>query len=173
MAQVHYPPLAPPPGQPVLLLDIDGVINVFQCSLGRETQLAPHLPSVKLLPGLETWLTQLDRAYYLVWCSHRGALANIDAASAWGLAPRPLIEPPRRAAADWKAAAVRAAFAGWPGAIAWVEDGFSLDARAWAAERLRLGWRTWLADVSQTGLTEQLTHMLLEWAELAPGDAGG
>nr|HRC76025.1 hypothetical protein [Kouleothrix sp.] len=72
-----------------------------------------------------------------------------------------------------KAAAVRAAFAGWPGAIAWVEDGFSLDARAWAAERLRLGWRTWLADVSQTGLTEQLTHMLLEWAELAPGDAGG
>lgn len=160
------PPLAPPAGRPVLLLDIDGVINVFQCSLGRETQVAPYLPAVKLLPGLGEWLAQLDQAYYLVWCSSRAALVNIDAASAWGLGPRPLIEPLARAGADaeWKAAAVRAAFADWPGPIAWVEDGFTPAARAWAAERLRLGRRTWLADVRDTGLTAEVTEYLIEWA---------
>jgi hypothetical protein len=162
-----------PSDHPVLLLDIDGVINVFQCSTARETQIAPYLPAVKLLPGLGEWLTRLDRAYYLVWCSHRGALINIDAAAAWGLGPRPLIEPrpddpsipqdssPRP---DWKARAVRRTFAGWPGAIAWVEDGFPHEAHAWAAERLAQGRRTWLVDVSETGLTEEITEYLLEWA---------
>ena len=82
------PPLALPADRPVLLLDIDGVINVFQCSLARETQVAPHLPMLKLLPGLNDWLAQLDHAFYIVWCSHWGALVNIDAAAAWGLTPR-------------------------------------------------------------------------------------
>jgi hypothetical protein len=150
----------------VLLLDIDGVINVFQCSTARETQVAPYLPAVKLLPGLADWLTRLDQAYYLVWCSHAGALVNIDAAAAWGLGPRPLIEPAAGEAPlpNWKARAVRRTFAGWPGAIAWVEDGFLPEARAWAAERLASGRRTWLVDVSETGLTQEITEYLLEWA---------
>ena len=161
-----HQPLELPPDRPVLLLDIDGVINVFQCSTARETQIAPYLPSIKLLPGLADWLTRLDRAYYLVWCSHWGQLVNIDAASAWGLGPRPLIEPtadeaPLRA---WKARAVRRTFAAWTGAIAWVEDGFLPEAHAWAAERLASGRRTWLVDVSETGLTEEITEYLLEWA---------
>ena len=152
--------------RPILLLDIDGVINVFQCATARETQVAPYLPSVKLLPGLADWLTQLDRVYALVWCSHAGALVNIDAAAAWGLAPRPLIEPTPAEAPlrDWKARAVRRTFADWPHAIAWVEDGFLPAARAWAAERLAHGQRTWLVDVSETGLTGEITQYLLEWA---------
>lgn len=163
---IAHQPLELPPDRPVLLLDIDGVINVFQCSTARETQVAPYLPSVKLLPGLADWLTRLDQAYYLVWCSHAGALANIDAGAAWGLAPRPLIEPTPDEAplADWKARAVRRTFAGWPGPIAWIEDGFLPEARAWAAERLAGGWRTWLLDASETGLTEEITEYLLEWA---------
>ena len=124
--------------RPILLLDIDGVINVFQCATARETQVAPYLPAVKLLPGLADWLARLDRAYALVWCSHWGALVNIDAAAAWGLGPRPLIEPTPDEAPlrDWKARAVQRTFADWPGAIAWVEDGFLPEARAWAAARL-------------------------------------
>jgi hypothetical protein len=168
------PPLKLTAERPVLLLDIDGVINVFQCATARETQIAPYLPAVKLLPGLADWLARLDRAYALVWCSHRGALVNIDAAAAWGLGPRPLIEPtpadpsmPQDSAPlhDWKARTVRRTFADWPGAIAWVEDGFTPEARTWAAERLAQARRTWLLDVSETGLTEEITEYLLEWAE--------
>ena len=160
--------------RPILLLDIDGVINVFQCATARETQIAPYLPAVKLLPGLADWLARLDRAYALVWCSHSGALVNIDAAAAWGLGPRPLIEQtpedpsiPQDSVQlhDWKAHAVRRTFANWPGAIAWVEDGFLPEARAWAAARLAQGRRTWLVDVSETGLTEEITQLLLEWAD--------
>lgn len=160
--------------RPILLLDIDGVINVFQCATARETQIAPYLPALKLLPGLADWLAQLDRVYALVWCSHWGALVNIDAATAWGLGPRPLIEPtpeeaPLRA---WKAHAIRRIFADWPHAIAWVEDGFLPEARAWAAQRLAHGRRTWLVDVSETGLTEEITQYLLEWADSAGEQAG-
>ena len=169
---LHGPPLDLSTNRPVLLLDIDGVINVFQCATARETQIAPHLPSIKLLPGLADWLARLDRAYALVWCSHRGALVNIDAAAAWGLGLRPLIEPspddlsaPQDSSLhDWKARAVRRTFADWPGAIAWVEDGFPPEARAWAAARLAQGRRTWLVDVSETGLTEEITQYLLEWS---------
>jgi hypothetical protein len=161
------PPLDLSTKRPILLLDIDGVINVFQCTTARETQVTPYLPAVKLLPGLADWLARLDRAYALVWCSHRGALVNIDAAAAWGLGPRPLIEPTHKEASlpDWKARAVQRAFADWPHAIAWVEDGFLPEARAWAAARLAQGRPTWLVDVSETGLTEEITQYLLEWAE--------
>jgi hypothetical protein len=162
----QHPQLELPSDRPVLLLDIDGVINVFQCATARETRIAPYLPAVKLLPGLADWLARLDRAYALVWCSHPDALANIDAAAAWGLGPRPLIEPSPEEAPlpDWKARAVERTFAGWLGAIAWVEDGFPPEARAWAAARLAQGRRTWLVDVSETGLTEEITQLLLEWA---------
>ena len=34
-----------------------------------------------------------------------------------------------------------------------------------AAARLAQGRRTWLVDVSETGLTEEITQLLLEWAE--------
>ena len=80
--------------------------------------------------------------------------------------PRPLIEPTPDEAPlrDWKARAVRRTFADWPGAIAWVEDGFLPEAHSWAAERLALRRRTWLVDVSETGLTEEITQYLLEWS---------
>jgi hypothetical protein len=162
------PPLELPDDRPVLLLGIDGVINVFQCSDARETQIAPHLPLVKLLPGLAGWLARLDAAYYLAWCSAWAELVNIDAAAAWGLGPRPLVQPlPAEAQLhDWKTRAVRRVFAHWPGALAWVEDAFPPEAHAWAAERLAQGRRTWLVDVRETGLTQDVTEYLLEWAEL-------
>ena len=160
------PPLVLDAHRPVLLLDIDGVINVFQCSLARETEVALYLPAFKLLPGLNDWLAQLDQAYTLVWCSHWGALVNLDAAAAWGLGPRPLIEalPEEDGHPDWKALAARRTFADWAGPVAWVEDAFTPEAHAWAAERLRAGRRTWLVDVRETGLNEEVTQLLLEWA---------
>lgn len=162
------PPLVLPADRPVLLLDIDGVINVFQCSIARETQVAPYLPAVKLLPGLADWLARLNDAFYIVWCSHWGALVNIDAARAWGIGARPLIEPAagEPAGRDWKALAVGRSFAAWSGPIAWVEDDFTPAAHSWAATRLKQRRRTWLVDVRETGLTEEITEYLIEWAEL-------
>ena len=163
---IANPPLVLEADRPVLLLDIDGVINVLQCSLARDTPIAPYLPALKLLPGLNDWLAQLGQVYTLVWCSHWGALVNLDAAAAWGLGPRPLIEPvpEEDGHAIWKALAARRTFAEWAGPLAWVEDGFTPEAHAWAAERLRAGRRTWLVDVCDTGLTEEVTRLLLEWA---------
>ncbi|MBK9714391.1 MAG: hypothetical protein IPO81_24240 [Kouleothrix sp.] len=162
------PVLELPSDRPALLLDVDGVINVFQCSLARETRVAPHLPAIRLLPGLADWLAALDQAYYLIWCSLWGELLAIDAATAWGLAPRPLIEPApgESLRPDWKARAVARALDPWPGAVAWVEDGFTPEAHAWAAGRLARGRRTWLVDVAETGLNAEITKYLLEWAEL-------
>lgn len=158
-------PLELPADRPALLLGVDGVINVFQCSLARETIVAPHLPALMLLPGLPEWLAMLDQAYSIVWCSLWGAPALHEAARAWGLGPRPLVQPTPAEAAqpEWQALAVRRSFAGWPGALAWVDESFGEGARAWAAERLRAGRRTWLVDVRETGLTAEITDLLLEW----------
>ena len=165
---IAKPPLELPADRPLLLLDIEGVIDVFQCPAARETKIAPNLPALRLLPGLADWLARLDRAYYLIWCSPAAAQINVEAAAAWGIEPRPLIEPTPAEALlhDWKARAVQRTFAGWPGALAWVEDGFTPEAHAWAAARLAQARRTWLVDVSETGLTEEIADYLLEWASL-------
>lgn len=160
------PPLDLPAARPVLLLDFDGVINVFQCSTAREAQVVPYLPALKLLPGVADWLVRLHRAFYLVWCSDAGPLVNIELADAWGIGPRPSIAPAPDEATkrDWKVRAVRRTIAGWPGALAWAQDGFLPADRAWAAERLALGRPTWLLDVSESGLTADITDTLVAWA---------
>jgi hypothetical protein len=163
---IPCPPLELPADRPVLLLDFDGVINVFQCSTAREAQTPAYLPALKLLPGFETWLAQLHRAFYLVWCSDAGALVNVELAEAWGIGPRPCIEPtaeegPQR---QWKALAVGRVFADWPGSLAWIQDGFLTEERAWAAQRLAHSRPTWLVDVTETGLTDRVTADLLAWA---------
>jgi hypothetical protein len=163
---IPCPPLELPADRPVLLLDFDGVINVFQCLTAREAQTPTYLKALKLLPGFESWLAQLHQVFYLVWCSDAGPLVNIELAAAWGIGPRPCVQPmpeegPLR---QWKAHAARRLFADWPGALAWVQDGFLAEERAWAAERLAAGRPTWLIDVTETGLTAEVTADLLRWA---------
>ena len=62
--------------------------------------------------------------------------------------------------------AVERVLGGWRGALAWVEDGFPAETRSWAAARLARGEPTWLVDVSEGGLTAQVTADLLEWASI-------
>lgn len=154
-----------PADRPALLLDIDGVLNVFQCPAAKEVAVAPHLPPFKLWPEAPGWLRQLDAAFCLVWCSSWGRLAE-PLEPLLGIGRRPLLEPTADEAplADWKWRAARRVFAGWPGPLAWVEDGFRAQARAWAAARLAGGAPTWLVDVSEAGLTAAVTADLLAWA---------
>jgi hypothetical protein len=153
--------------RPVALLDIDGVINVFQCSDARDVVIAPYLPTLKLLPDLSEALALLNTHATIVWCSTWGQLVNLDAATIWGLGARPVIEPtpeeaPQR---DWKALAVRRIFAGWHGPIVWVEDGFRPAARRWASERLAVGTPTRLVDVTETGLTLPIAEDIAQWIQ--------
>lgn len=165
---IQSPPLDLNQPRPVLLLDIDGVINVFQCRTARATQVAPYLPTLHMLPNLHANLQRLDAAFNLVWCSSWGSLVNVDAAAAWGLAPRPWIAPTPDEAAQqhWKALAVARTLANWPGSVVWVEDGFPPQTRKWAISRIAQGHRTWLLDVRETGLTDQVTDDLIAWTEL-------
>lgn len=151
--------------RPVVLLDIDGVVNVFQCHHAREVVVAPYLPPLKLLPDTVEALRLLDANCAIVWCSTWGRLVNLDAAAAWGLAPRPWIEPAPAEAArrDWKALAVGRTFAAWPGRLAWVEDGFTPAARAWATRRLAAGAPTRLVDVRESGLTLPIAEDIVQW----------
>lgn len=161
------PPLDPPPDRPVLLLDFDGVINVFQCSTARAAAQVPYLPLLKLLPDFEDTLGRLHRTFYLVWCSDAGPLLNLELAGLWGIGARPSVQAPPEEATlrNWKVAAVRRSFAEWPGPLAWVQDGFLPEDRAWAAERLARGRPTWLIDVTETGLTAAVADHLLAWAD--------
>ncbi len=144
----------------MLLLAIAGVVDVYQCADARETVIAPHLPALKMLPGALDLLAQLDRAFYLVWVSPWGDAINYEAATSWGLDPRPWIA----AAGDQTVEAVAQALRDWHGALAWVQAGFSQAAREWASDRLRTGARTWLVDVAESGLTAQVTADLVAWA---------
>ncbi len=159
------PPLDLGSLRPIGLLDIDGVINVFQCADAREVVVAPYLPTLKLLPDLGAALALLDTHARIVWCSTWGQLVNRDAATAWGLGARPVIEPtpaeaPQR---DWKALAVRRTFSRWPGPLVWVEDGFRPAARSWASQRLAAGRPTRLVDVTDTGLTLAIAEDIADW----------
>ncbi|MBA3469537.1 MAG: hypothetical protein H0T53_07820 [Herpetosiphonaceae bacterium] len=161
------PPLELSSPRPVVLLDIDGVINVFQCSHARDVVVAPYLPTLKLLPDLSAALALLNTHATIVWCSTWGQLVNLDAATVWGLGARPIIEPtpeeaPQR---DWKALAVRRTFSRWPGRIVWVEDGFRPAARSWASQRLAAGAPTRLVDVTDSGLTLPIAEDIADWIQ--------
>ena len=165
---LNAPPLDLVSLRPIVLLDIDGVIDVFQCAHAREVNVAPYLPTLQMLPDIGASLALLHAHCAIVWCSTWGRLVNIDAAAAWGLPPLPTIEPLADEAGDrnWKALAVRRIFATWPGTLVWVEDGFRPIARAWASERLLRGARTRLIDVTQSGLTAEIAAEIVQWTSL-------
>lgn len=158
-------PLELSSGDKVLLLDVDGVINAFQCSHARPTRPAPQLPEMRLLPGIDQSLTHLFAHYYVVWCSHWGPAINRFTGTAWGLEPRPFLWPlPGEAGSqDWKLKAVHRALHQWPGPIAWVEDGFRPDVMQWEEARNERGQATKLVNVYDTGLTKTVTEELLQW----------
>lgn len=153
--------------RPIVLLDLTGVVNVFQCVYAREVEVAPYGPTLTLLPDLGHALHVLNADCRIVWCSTWGALLNRDVAAAWGLAPCPSIEPTAEESLqrDWKVLAVSRICDGWPGTLVWVEDGLQPRARQWASERIAQGWRTLLIDITETGLNPAVAHDIVEWVQ--------
>ena len=165
---LNAPPLDLASLRPIVLLDMNGVINVFQCESAREVSVAPHLPTLQMLPDISASLALLHSYCTLVWCSTWDDAVNSDTVAAWGLPPLPVIKPlPHEAGEhDWKTLAVAQTFAAWPGTLVWVEDGFRPAARAWASERLLRGARTRLIDVTESGLTVEIAAEIVEWTSL-------
>jgi hypothetical protein len=151
-------------GKPLLLLDVDGVLNPYpDCPDGfTEHTFFPgeHEP-VRLADAHRGWLSELAGAFALVWASGWGEEANRLLGPHFGLPALPVVLlPPVPFDPAAKAPAVEA-FVG-DRAAAWVDDVVTDEARAWAERRPQ---PTLLVEITASaGLTRPDVDRLLAWA---------
>lgn len=156
--------------QPMLLLDIDGVISLFGFDVRR-----PPAGRYQLVDGIVHFLSttvaaflhELADSFELVWCSGWEERADEILPAALGL-PKGLAHlsfagvdgappPPRH----WKLASIDA-FAGPRRAVAWVDDAFDDSCRSWAKQRT--GPTKLVRADPPVGLTADQTADLAAWA---------
>ncbi len=160
--------LTKPMCQPLLLLDIDGVISLFGFDARRPPpgryQLVdgiPHFLSTNAAP----LVAELATAFELVWCSGWEEKADELLPAVLGL-PKGLAHLSFPAVdgglpRHWKLASIDA-FAGPRRPLAWVDDAFDDSCRAWASRRP--GLTRLAATDPAVGLTAEQTTDLLAWA---------
>lgn len=154
--------------QPLLLLDIDGVISLF----GFDARRPPpgHFQLVDGIPHfLSTHAAQLvaglARSFELVWCSGWEEKADEVLPGVLGV-PKGLAhlsfpstdEAPLR---HWKLASIEA-FAGRHRPAAWIDDAFDDTCHAWAAQRT--GPTKLVRTEPAVGLTAEQAADLAAWA---------
>lgn len=149
-------------GKPILLLDVDGVLNVIgpDCKK-REVrlQLKEDLPISFYPTALAKPLMELAwKRFDVFWMTAWGAGANSIARWA-GLEERPVIWG--RTGNDWKATAAEKALGSWEGPVAWIEDGISPEAKELVAAK---GW-TYFHTNGFIGATEAHLKGLEEFAD--------
>jgi len=161
---------------PLLLVDIDGVISLFGFTSNErpsgswiQADGTPHF--ISATAGAH--LLALADFFDLAWCSGWEERAN-DHLPALLALPEPLPflsfdRNPGRGHAHWKLAAIEA-FAGDERPLAWVDDALSDACRDWAAQREA---ETLLVETDPSvGLTGAHVERLIAWAEgLERGDA--
>jgi hypothetical protein len=155
--------------RPLLLLDVDGVISLFDFEAGHP----PH-GNWTTVDGIPHYLSatagghirRLGGAYELAWCTGWEEKANEYLLHALGLSgPLPVIsfdgEPPELGA-HWKLAAIDR-FAGPDRPLAWVDDAHDLSCNDWALQRdaptLLIGTDP------RHGIGDEHVRTLLEWAQ--------
>jgi hypothetical protein len=153
----------PVEGTPILLLDVDGVLNPYPtCPPGfAEYALFPNDDEpVRLAAVHGSWLHELGRCFKLVWATSWGSEANRLLCPLFELPELPVIafpEAPFDPAA--KTPAIDAFVGNQP--VAWVDDVITPEARLWAAGRKA---PTLLVDVDPAaGLTRPAVDRMLEW----------
>jgi hypothetical protein len=153
------------PGRPLLLLDVDGVLNPYvaaTCPDGyAEYKFFAGEEPVRVCPEHGRWLRELATRFELTWATAWGTEANRLLAPLLRLPALPVIEfPPVPFEPRDKLPAVRS-FAG-DRPLAWLDDALAPEVRAWAAER---HVPTLLIDVDPAiGLTRQAVDECLGWA---------
>jgi hypothetical protein len=162
--------------QPLLLLDIDGVISLFGFDARR-----PPSGRYQLVDGIPHFLSnhaaglvaELAKSFEPVWCSGWEEKADEVLPAALGL-PKglahlsfPVVDG--SAPRHWKLPSIDA-FAGSHRPLAWVDDAFDDSCHAWAAERP--GPTRLVRTDPPVGLTAEHVAELVAWrARLAGPDA--
>ena len=158
------------PALPLLLLDVDGVLNPYAAAAcpdgSQEHALFAGEEPVRVCPAHGGWLRELATRFELTWATAWGAEANRLLAPLLRLPALPLIEfPPVPFEPRDKLPAVAAFAADRP--LAWIDDALAPEVREWAAER---HVSTLLIDVDPAiGLTRRAVDQCLGWAGGRPG----
>jgi HAD domain in Swiss Army Knife RNA repair proteins len=168
--------LIEPMCQPLLLLDIDGVISLFGFDPRRPPpgryQLVDGVPHFLSTNAAEL-VAELATSFELMWCSGWEEKADEVLPAVLGV-PKGLAHlsfPPLGGAAarHWKLASIEA-FAGSRRPLAWLDDAFDDSCHAWAAERP--GPTRLVRTDPPVGLTVEHVADLVTWrAQLSGADA--
>jgi hypothetical protein len=154
---------------PLLLLDVDGVLNPYAasaCPPGYiEHDLFPGEDPVRLCPAHGPWLQELAARFQIVWATGWGENANRLLAPLLRLPALPVISFPVPFDPLSKLPAIVRYAGNRP--LVWLDDMLQSDAFAWASER---GTPALLISVDPAeGLTRPLIDQALQWAD----DTGG
>ena len=151
---------------PLLLLDVDGVLNPFAaaaCPPGyTEHDFFPGEEPVRLCPAHGSWLQELAARFQIVWATAWGADANRLLAPRLRLPELPVIAfpPVPFHPRDKLPAIIR--YAGHR-PLAWIDDAIPPETHAWAASR-RVPTLLISIDPAE-GLTRPAVDQALRWAE--------
>jgi hypothetical protein len=162
--------------QPLLLVDVDGVISLFgspsderPTGTWANVEGVPHLLSTEAAAHLRG----LTSRYEPIWCTGWEERANEHLPQLLGLGPWPHLSfdhaagPGHTTAGHWKLPAIDA-HAGPGRPLAWIDDAFNDACHAWAEQR---PGRTLLVPTDPArGLTAAEAERLAAWAP-APGRA--
>lgn len=156
--------------EPLLLLDIDGVLNPYAASAVPTGYVARRLfdgeEPVLVNVGHGEWIRELSAAFDVAWVSGWGQEANTVLARVLGLPALPVVPLPRGPfAAEAKVSAV-ASFAGQRPAV-WIDDMLTPPAWQWAASRRPA--TLLIAIDPAVGWSRSHVDQLLRWA----ADHGG
>jgi hypothetical protein len=150
--------------RPLLLLDVDGVVNVPGCRDGEmhEIELEEIVVVVSFPKGIRRRLALLDERYEIAWLSSWGRFARERLGPLLGFGWPSAWDPVLGETQESKVRVVRQ-HAGEERAFAWVDDLRFPDADLWLAQRTG---PSFLPLVEPTiGLDDGLARDLLEWAE--------
>jgi hypothetical protein len=157
--------MAPHKSKPLLLVDVDGVLNPYaaeSCPEGyREYSFFPGEEPVWLCELHGRWLSDLASVFDLVWATGWGAQAHLHISPVLRLPRFPAIElPVGPFDPAEKVPAVDAYVGDRP--LAWIDDMLTSEAQLWAAKRAA---PTLLVPVDPAvGLSERIVNDLRRWA---------
>lgn len=166
--------------KPLLLVDVDGVLNCFGSLWSPEYEAREFEPlriydgayTIRCRKGLRAQLARLAEHFEMHWCTMWEGEAHPFFGGWLGLGdePWPYIDWSASFAAEdrtWKLTDVRQTFADSDRAIAWVDDDLKWDAFEWARERtVDDGIPTMLVRTNPVqGLTDENVDQLVQFAE--------